>query len=335
MNLSARVYTIRLFRPFRIAHGTSHTRETVLVTLRDGGLEAHGEGALPPYYPSQSETCLEWLKELRVSSDLMPDDIPAAPREAGAARVALEIAVHDLWAQRRGLPWWKMWGLESASIPGCARTLPIPVNEAELRELLAEGGGYFKIKSGSGDPAWDLEVVRLTRAWRPEAHLSVDANGGWSVADAAESIIRLSAYGLDYIEQPVPKEAEHWRELRSLLKGRKVPPLVADESLQSAEDIVVFRDLADGVNVKLLKAGGLGGARRWVEAARANGLRVMIGVMVETGIGRTAAAQLAPLADWLDIDPPDSIPVTPLSGFDVREDRLVLSERPGLGLIPA
>ena len=334
MKLAAEKFTIRLFRPFRIAHGTSDTRDTILVTLEDGSLMAHGEGALVPYYPSQAEACLRWLETVEVSADFSWEDLPPAPGEAAAARVALEIALHDWWAQRAGLPLWKAWGLEAGAVPRCARTLPIPVDESELRKLLAEGGECFKLKAGGGDPQWDEEVVRLAREVKPKARLSVDANGGWSVAEAARLIPRLAAYGLDYIEQPVGREVGLWRELRSVLGGEKIPPLVADESLQGLEDILAFRGLAEGVNVKLLKAGGLAPARRWIATARECGLRVMMGVMVETGIGRTAAAQLAPLAEWLDIDPPDSIPVAPLTGFEVREDRLVLSNGPGLGLRP-
>ncbi len=341
MKLSAGKFVIRLFRPFRIAHGQSDTRETILVTLKDAGFEAHGEGALPPYYPSRSEACLRWAEEVAAhhafDSDTSLEEqlakIPAAPSEAAAARVAVEIALHDLWAQRQGLPLWKAWGLESEAAPLCARTLSIPTDEQELREMLGEGRSCFKLKLGSGDTCWDEEVVRLARALRPEARLSVDVNGGWSAAEAADLIHRLSDCALEYIEQPVAPELCAWQELRSHLAGSNVPPLVADESLQALEDIPVFLDVIDGVNVKLLKAGGLAPARRWIETARAGGLRIMIGVMVETGIGRTAAAQLAPLADWLDIDPPDSIPVAPFSGFEVREDRIVLPDRPGLGLL--
>jgi len=143
----------------------------------------------------------------------------------------------------------------------------------------------------------------------------------------------LGELDVEFIEQPVGRSWEAWRELRARLEGGSIPPLVADESLQGEEDISSARGLAEGVNIKLLKAGGLTGARYWMDLARQAGLRIMIGVMVETGIGRSAAAQLAPLADWLDIDPPDSIPPEPLIGFRMAGHRLILSERPGLGLV--
>ena len=135
-----------------------------------------------------------------------------------------------------------------------------------------------------------------------------------------------------FVEEPVLGEVAGWRELRLRLRGIKIPPLVADESLQTDDGLPLLKGLADGVNVKLLKAGGLDGARRWIARARSLALGIMVGTMVETGIGRTAAAQLAPLADWLDIDSPESIPAAPMIGFRIEGDRLVLQDRPGLGL---
>ena len=342
MRTSGEVFIIQLNRPFRIAHGNSLTRDTILVSVQDGEFIGRGEGALPPYYPSKAAACVEWVNHaaerwigdpLALLSDQI-NSIPSAPAEAAAARVAWEIALHDLWAQRRGEPLWKAWNLRQEDIPRCARTLPIPVDENELRELLAEGERCFKLKAGGGDPAWDLRCAELARKLCPDALISIDANAGWRVEEAAVLIPKLAAYRLEYVEQPVGKEFEAWRELRARLQGFDIPPLVADESIQRAEDIPALRGLADGVNVKLLKAGGLAGAREWISQARDATLKVMIGVMVETGIGRTAAAQLAPLADWLDIDPPDSIPTAPWRGFDVEDDRISLSTLPGLGLRP-
>ncbi len=338
MILRAEKFTIRLRRPFRIAHGTSDTRDTILVHLEADGLHAHGEGALPPYYPSQAAACLDWLKHLDVG--VLPPDgddaqIPPAPPLAAAARVALQIALRDLWGQRGGKPLWQTWGLNPSRIPPCARTISLPAEEEELRAMIAEGrtaGSHsFKLKSGSGDIGWDERCLRLALAENPDLHFSVDANAGWSPADAARIIPRFQ---VDFFEQPVSCERKSWLELRGLLGKTKIPPLVADESLQGDSDLMAWGGLADGVNIKLLKAGGLDGARRWITQARAAGLKIMIGVMVETGIGRTAAAQLAPLADWLDIDPPDSIPAEPLSGFHVEGDCLNLFDGPGLGLKP-
>lgn len=336
MKLAAERFVIRLRRPFRIAHGVSDTRETILVHLEDGGaaLTAHGEGALPPYYPSRAEACLAWLS--RLPREIA--EIPPAPPDAAAARVAVEIALQDLAAQRAGEPVWKRFGADPRRCPPCPTTFPIPQSDRELDEMLdeadARGSRDFKLKSGSGDPAWDTACARRVLRRFPEARLSIDANAGWSPLVAASIIRGLADQRIAFFEQPVGREPSCWRELRRALGDATVPPLVADESLQSLQDLDALHGLADGVNIKLLKAGGLGAAHQWIQRARVLGFKVMIGVMVETGIGRTAAAQLAPLADWLDIDPPETIPVPPFSGFQVRHGRLVLSRRPGLGLRP-
>lgn len=330
MKLRAEKYSIRLRRPFRIAHGVSTTRDTILVHITEGSLTGHGEGALPPYYPSEAEACLEWLHGLDLTAPLAP-----APPAAAAARVAAEIALHDLRAQQAGLPLWKVWGLDPSRIPPCPTTLSIPESEAGLREELGEataaGAPVLKLKSGSGDLAWDRRCAELVAA--RGIPFSIDANAGWAPEAASEIIPRLASLGVEFLEQPIGRELDCWRELRRRLEGRAALPLVADESLQSEADLRAFATVADGVNIKILKAGGLTPARQWIDLARSLGLRVMIGVMVETGVGRTAAAHLAPLADWLDIDPPSSIPTEPLCGFEVRAGKLTISDRAGLGLI--
>lgn len=338
MKLEAERFTIRLRRPFRIAHGLSTTRETILVHLHAEEIEAHGEGALPPYYPSTAEACLNWLKQVAQESDIGAWESECAarePREIAAGRVALEIALQDLKAQRAGKPIWQLWGLSPATIPVCWRTLSIASTESELLDMLDEaissGSGCLKLKTGSGDLGWDERCIQL--AGERPVRLGLDANEGWTPEQAAQILPRLAGHDVAFVEQPVSRETWRWRELRSRIGEAKTPPLVADESLQAEEDLAALKGLADGVNVKLLKAGGLDAARRWIALARGLGMGVMVGVMVETGIGRTAAAQLAPLADWLDIDPPDSIPAAPMTGFRVTGDRLMLSDRPGLGLL--
>jgi L-alanine-DL-glutamate epimerase-like enolase superfamily enzyme len=212
--------------------------------------------------------------------------------------------------------------------------MSIPANEKELNEMLEEasscGPPRVKLKSGSGDLAWDEDCARLVS--QRAVQLGLDVNEGWTAEQAAKILTRLAARNIAFIEQPVPAEACHWLELRSRLKSTRVPPLIADESVQTEEDLAAFDELADGINVKILKAGGLSTARRWITLARRLRLSVMVGTMVETGIGRTAAAQLAPLADWVDIDSAESIPTAPMVGFRMEGDRLLLSDRPGLGL---
>jgi L-alanine-DL-glutamate epimerase-like enolase superfamily enzyme len=337
MKLEAERFTINLRRVFRIAHGASTTRETILVHIHGEGIDAHGEGALPPYYPSTAGASLSWLNSIARTQDVAAwenECARGAPSEAVAGCVALEIALQDLKAQKAGKPLWQLLGLDRARIPACWRTVSIASSEHELWEMLDEAASHgstcIKLKTGSGDFAWDKRCIHLVAA--RNIRLGLDVNEGWTPAQAAEVLPKLGELRIVFVEQPVGRELAEWRELRNRAGEAKIPPLVADESLQGPEDFASLQGLADGVNVKLLKAGGLRAAFKWISLARELGMLVMVGAMIETGIARTAAAQLAPLADWLDIDPPDSIPAAPMIGFQIHGDRLVLSDRPGLGL---
>jgi len=332
MKVEGEIFTIRLPRPFRIAHGVSHTRETVLVRVSDGGFTGWGEGALPPYYPSRADACLEWLRELEPENDPFAA-LPSAPGDAVAARVALEMARFDLAASRAGVPLGRFLGLESRESVPVARTLSIPQNAAELSQMLADGRArgsrFFKLKMG-GDVGWDVDCARQAVRLAPDCRFMADVNAGWRIGEAVEALPVLAKLGFLLVEQPVGADWENWRELREYT--RNAPPLIADESFQAIEDIAIAAELADGVNVKILKAGGIAAAKDLLVKVRASGLQTMIGVMVETGIARSAAAQLSSLAEWVDIDPPDAIPTEPLCGFAIDGDQLRLSEGAGLAL---
>ena len=228
MRLHAEKFTIRLRRPFRIAHGSSTTRETILVHLYDDdeSIVGHGEGALPPYYPSTADACLRWLDEISGREDNWESAcVEQGSPTTAAGGVALEIAWQDLQAQRTGKPLYRTWGLDVERMPLCWRTVSIPTNESELREMLDEvissGSRRIKLKSGSGDLAWDEDCVRV--ASELPIHLGLDANEGWTPTEAAELLSRLTPLGISFVEQPVAREAFAWKELRSRVRGHQDP----------------------------------------------------------------------------------------------------------------
>ena len=314
MKLEAERFTIKLPRPFRIAHGSSRTRETILVHIHCEGIDAHGEGALPPYYPSTAEASLTWLNSIGRKADLAAwesECARGAPAQAAAGHVALEIALQDLKARKAGKPLWQLWDLNPAAIPACWRTVSMASSEHELCEMLDEAISHGSTCYQAEDRQRRLCLGQTMHSacrcaeyspW-PRRQRRMDARAvGTNSSETwrAEHCVRRTASRSRASKNGGSFGAERVRQ--------GIPPLVADESLQEQEDFAKLRGLIDGVNVKLLKAGGLRAALDWISLARELGLLVMVGVMVETGIARTAAAQLAPLADWLDIDPPDSIP---------------------------
>ena len=244
MKLEAERFTIQLPRPFRIAHGSSAARETILVHIHGEGIDAYGEGALPPYYPSTAEASLSWLTSIAGKGDLAAWESECAcgaPASAAAGRVALEIALQDLRAQKAGKPIWQLEGLNPAEIPACWRTISMPSSEHELIDMLDEaishGSGCIKLKTGSGDFAWDKRCIQLAVA--RNIRLGLDVNQGWTPAQAAQILPKLGELNITFVEQPVGREdeenggkfgTERVREdfLRSLLtspcKGRRILP---------------------------------------------------------------------------------------------------------------
>ena len=338
MTLTAEPFPLRLRTPFRIAHGVSAERTNVLVRLGDG----LGEGALPPYYPTSLDDALNALRALDLGTwqrdgppapEHLLDQLPPLP---APARAALDLALHDHWGQALGLPLYRLWGLDPAQTPPSSLTLSIPESDTDLRQQARDLAHLpvLKLKLGTGDLEHDEALVRIVREEiGPDVRLGVDANAAWRVSEAAQMIPRLAAYGLRYIEQPIGAgDVKDWHRLRERLPASEMPPLIADESVQKASSILPLAGAADGINIKLTKAGGLREARRMIAIARTLGMQVMLGCMVESAIGVTAAAHLAPLADFVDLDGHLDLMGDPFNGVAWENGRLSLPERPGLGL---
>ncbi len=335
MKMTVQTLTLRLATPFRIAHGTSTERHNVLVHLGDG----LGEGALPPYYGLSMRDVVAYLHGLDVDALLAGDPPPlehvldALPPGPAPARAAVDLALHDLWGKRLGQPLYRLWGLDPARAPLSARTLSIPESDAAFRETLARhrDAPILKLKIGTGSTERDEEIIRIARE-ETDARLCVDANSAWTVREAAVLIPRLAEYDLLFIEQPIPAgDPDDWHVLRRHLPAG-VPPLIADESAHSTDDAIVLAGAADGVNVKLAKTGGLREARRMITVAKALDMKVLLGCMIESSIAVTAAAHLAPLADFLDLDGTVHLANDPFSGMRFDNGRILLPDRPGLGV---
>lgn len=336
MTFSVEPLELHLKTPFRIAHGTSTTRTNVLVRLGDGV----GEGALPPYYPYTFEAVNTYLDEL--DSDALLGDDPLALEDAldrlppgpAPARTAIDIALHDHWGRQLGHPLYRLWGLNPDRAPLSTITLSIPetldVLPAQIEALAAFP--ILKLKLGTGDLARDEAIVRTARQ-TTDTQLCADANGAWSLDEATHIIPRLAAYDLLFVEQPLPKnEVNSWLYLRHRLPDH-APLLIADESIQSAADILALAEAIDGVNLKLAKAGGLRETRRMIALARALGLQVMLGCMIESSVALTAAAHLAPLVDFADLDGYLHLANDPFEGMTMEQGRIGLPERSGLGVV--
>ena len=244
-----------------------------------------------------------------------------------AAKASIDIALHDLLGKIMRQPWHKIWGLSAENAPKTSFTIGIDSPEM-VKQKVTEAEEYkiLKIKIGRKN---DKEIIRAIRevTGRP---LCVDVNQGWTDKKRAlDMIFWLKAKGVEYVEQPLPKENHEdnfWLTKHSPL------PIIADEAVQRLADVNKLKGAYSGVNIKLMKCTGLREAHKMITVARANNLKVMIGCMTETSCAISAAAQLSPLSDWADLDGNLLITNDPYSGIKINDGMIMLNNEPGIGI---
>jgi L-alanine-DL-glutamate epimerase-like enolase superfamily enzyme len=334
--LSIRTVELPLRHAWTIARGTSTSKRNVLVELRAGGKVGHGESAPNVRYGESAETVNEALQKLApvVEGDLrhfrrLSEVLEEALPGNHAAKAALDLALHDLAGKTLGAPLYRMLGIDPSRMPVTSFSIGIDEPETLVRKV-AEAQPYpiLKVKLGAEAVRETFGAVRAVTT----KTIRVDANEGWRHPEEALAHIHwLAAQGVELVEQPMPAadvEGAKW------LKARSPLPLVADEALSMASDVPKLAEGYHGINVKLQKCGGIREALRIIETARACGLKVMLGCMVETSVGIAAAAHLAPLVDWADLDGNLLISADPFQGHPVVEGRIQLGEGHGLGVEP-
>jgi L-alanine-DL-glutamate epimerase-like enolase superfamily enzyme len=339
MKLTSSPLILRPRHAFNIAREKSRDRRDVWVRLIDeDGVEGWGEAAATPYYGETAETVAAVLPLLEAAvvtasgGDVFAlDRIEAAVDGAigrnHSAKAAVSAALHDLVGKRVGLPVWRLWGLDALSVPS---SFTISLDEPDVvRERVREAAAYpiLKIKVGG---VRDEEMLRAIRKEAPDAIVRVDANTAWTLKEAIAALPMLAEHGVELIEQPLaPGDLEGLR----ILRERSPVPIVADESCRTLADVPRLVGAVDGINVKLAKCGSLREAIRMMHCARAHELRVMVGCMLESTLGVAAAVQLAPLADWVDLDGAALVENDPFDGPGIGADGMVrFSHEPGLGV---
>ncbi|HEV2129457.1 MAG TPA: dipeptide epimerase [Longimicrobiaceae bacterium] len=344
MQLDAEILPLRTRHAFHIARAVAPpVRETVWIRLRDDeGNEGWGEAAATPFYGETAETVTAILPRLGAAlSDAAAGDPFAIERieqalgrvigRNPAAKAAISAALHDLVGKRLGQPVWRLWGLDPGAAPRSSFTIGIDELEV-MRDKVREAADYpiLKIKVGTSR---DEAILRMIREEAPQKTLYVDANTAWTVKHAVEAVAMLRDFGVEFVEQPLPKgDIEGLR----LLRERSQLPIFVDESCETSADIPRLAGAVDGVNIKLAKCGSLREAIRIVHCTRAHGMQVMLGCMVESTLGIAAAVQLAPLMDYLDLDGAALLANDPFHGPGLeRHGTLRFNQEPGLGVTRA
>lgn len=344
MGLSVRheVLSLALRDPFRIArseHGQGTRITTVIVELRDDrfpDVVGVGEGYPDRFYgetPETMTTVMPMLLDAIGEPDLDARGLTAAElameaaiRGHGAAKCALDIALHDLVGKVVGQPVHELIGL-STDIPPTDFTIGID-EPAVVAERARRAGDFPALKIKVGGPA-DLATLRAVREVFA-GPIRIDANTGWTRETAVELLPALIDLGVELIEQPFPARA--YRDL-GWLQEQSSLPIVADESAVTIEDLDALVGVVDGINVKLAKCGGIGPAKAMLERAQELGFRTFLGCMEETSVAIAASAAVASLADWVDLDGNLLLADEPFEGLTLGDDhRWQLTDRPGLGV---
>ena len=323
--------------PFVIARGSTNGYRRAWVRLVDeDGVEGWGEADPASFYGETLETVLAALQKLESHLPQDPFDLEAAEArfeqivpKNGAARSALSAALHDLVGKRLGQPLWRLWGLDPRKAPLSSFTIGLDTTD-KLRDKVREAEPYpiLKIKLGTDR---DEEILRTIREATSKP-IRVDANAGWTVARAKEMIPVLREYGVEFLEQPLPpNDLEGLGEVRRAATAHDLP-VVVDESCIVAADIPRLAGRVDGINIKLAKCGSLREALRMIATARAHGMLVMVGCMIETSLGITAAAHITPLVDAADLDGAALTVDDPFVGATIEGGQIRLPTEPGLGV---
>jgi L-alanine-DL-glutamate epimerase-like enolase superfamily enzyme len=332
--MEVEVLELHTRHPFVIARGGQSEHRTVWVKLMDGdGNEGWGEAAPSKFYGETADTV---LAALRVYGTMLPADPfqleeaetrwEAALRGNAAARAALSAALHDLVGKRMGVPLYRFWGLDPCAAPSSTYTIGLD-EPARIKAKVLEADQFpiLKIKLGTDR---DLEILRAIRE-ATDKEIRVDANCGWTVKQAIGMLPLLKEFGVTVLEQPLPP-----RDLDGLaaVRAQSEIPIIADESCLTALDIPPLVGKVDGINIKLAKCGGLREALRMISVARAHDLLVMVGCMIESSLGITAAAHFTPLVDIVDLDGAALLADDPFIGARIDGGRVSLPSGPGLGV---
>ena len=331
MQATARIAALELAETFVISRESQDRAEVVQVELHHDGVSGFGEGAPIDRYGESAESALQYIEAFADALGEDPfalDEIEGRlePRE-WAARSALDAALHDLQGKLTGVPVWKLLGLRQLGPPtSWTIWLGDPDDMGNRAARVADRFLRLKLKLGARDGR-DVDRVRAVRE-TTEVPLQVDVNEYWTLDEALDALPQLAELGVEYCEQPLPAGDPDGPRL----KAASPIPIYVDEDCHRLDSVAACAARAHGINIKLAKSGGIREAVRMAHAARALGLGVMLGCMIESGLGIAAAAQVAALCDHVDLDGNLLLGYDPWPGVEFRDGIQVPADEPGLGV---
>ncbi len=340
MRISCRRITVHTKHPFRIAraHSSVDGRDVhrVIVRIEHDGTVGYGEAAPSPFYRQTAESVETVIDRLQREPAVLGDDAFQIESVVGrlvndfddqrAAVAAIDAALHDWVGRRLNVPVWRLLGLDGGAISPTSMTIGID-DLSGIRERVAEAGAFdvLKIKVGTEG---DAEILSAVRNEAPDKRLRLDANTAWTAEEALDRIARLAVFKPELVEQPIaPGQRRAFRRIHE----QSSVPIFVDEDCIRPGDIPGWAGCVTGVNIKLAKCGGIREALRAIHLARASGLQVMLGCMVETSLGISAAVHIGSLVDFIDLDGHLLLADDPFDAVRLEGDRVLPTDRPGLG----
>lgn len=335
MNLTFHPIDLKLKHTFQIARETRTVQNNIVVLLKDeDGIIGYGEAAPTGFFgedvASVTKTFVQSRDLLKNTDPFQIEDITLRlknkfPMDA-AARAAIDIALHDMIGKKLRVPLYKFLGLNRHEAKTTSFTIGIDTPEIMCKKVEeAKDFPVLKIKAGFRDDIWILKELRRITG----AVFRIDANTGWTLEEAIQKLNLMEELGVELVEQPFPVGCTE--SLKKVRRHTKIPVFV-DEDIKDSKDIPALSDAVDGINIKLMKCGGIREAIRMINTARAHNLKIMIGCNIESSLSITAAAHLMSLADYIDLDGNLLIANDPFIGATVDKGGLILPEGNGLGI---
>jgi len=334
MQLSFKPYTLELKHQFTLAGSSRSTTPVVLTKIEHEGLTGYGEASMPPYLCESHETVVIFLKKVNLKQFNDPFDLSTiltyvdnlAPGNS-AAKASIDIALHDLLGKIMKQPWYKIWGFDKYKTPLTTYTIGID-NDEIIRQKVKEAEPYkiLKVKLGRENDKEMIEAIRSVT----NKPIAVDVNQGWKDwKKGLDMIYWLKERNTLFIEQPMPKEQID--DMARLTEESPIPTF-ADEAVQGIDDVIKAKGVYSGINIKLMKCGGMYNAREMISIARALDMQIMLGCMTETSCAVSAASQLAPAVDFADLDGNLLINNDPFAGLKIVNGQALPTENPGIGV---
>ncbi|GMU88593.1 MAG: L-Ala-D/L-Glu epimerase [Chlorobiota bacterium] len=332
--LSFKPYTLELKHVFTLATSSRTTTPVMLTEVRYGDLTGYGEASMPPYLGESHETVGAFLSKVELGQFNDPfkleeilDYVDALAPGNPAAKASVDIALHDLVGRMIGQPWYKIWGYDAEKTPNTSFTIGIDTPEV-VKQKVKEAEAYkiLKVKLGRETDKEMIETIRSVT----DKPICVDVNQGWKDKHFALDMIHwLRERGVVFVEQPMDKkdlESNAWLTEKSPL------PVIGDEAVQGVSDVVKAKGIYSGINIKLMKCGGMRNANKMINLADGLGLKVMVGCMTETSCAISAAAHLTPKSEWADLDGALLISNDVFRGTTIVDGKIKIADIPGIGI---